>query len=197
MDGIASGYSTQILSNMFYLAINNGNGKINIYGIRNYSLVSTLNYGTLSYINDLLLIDDDLLASSGYHDHIVRIWNLTTNTLKYSLIGHYWIVYGLYKVASDAIASGSADGQILVWNTTTGEKIRILCCHQSWNRWSLGLLSDGKSIMSGSFDKTIKFWSWIETEYGIYGTCFKSIDTGLEIWSLATINRQEFKSKYK
>jgi WD40 repeat protein len=75
------------------------NSNINIYNINDGSLVSTLKRHS-DRVNDLIQISDDLLASSSDYE-TVRIWNLTTNTCKFILEGHFDRVNGFKEYFSE------------------------------------------------------------------------------------------------
>ena len=172
--------SLKMLSNGFSLACGTGSGSINIYNIRTGSLISTLTGHTI-YVNDLIIINDSTMASSS-RDQTVRIWDLITNTQKLILNNHTNEVVGLKLLSFDILGSASLDSTIKVWNTTSGELIRTLANHTGWIQWSLDLLSDGQTLVSGGYnDQTIKLWNWKTGEY------LNTINTGLGIRSLATI----------
>ena len=173
--------SLKLLSNGFYLAAGVGiSGQINIYNLNNGgSLVSTL-IGHKNYVEDLLLINSNLLASSS-NDKTVCIWDLTTNTNKFILTGHDDVVLGLKLVSADTLASGSVDSTIKLWNITSGTLIRTLANHAEGIFFSVDMLIN-QILVSGSYDKTIKTWN-IST-----GQVLNTIDTGLTIRSLAVLN---------
>jgi WD40 repeat protein len=173
--------SLKLLSNGFYLACINIYGKfnINIYDINNGSVISTLS-GHRKFINDLVQINDDLLASSS-SDTTIRIWNLTTNTCKFNLTGHIERVDGLKLVSSDVLASGSNDTTIKLWNITNGQLIRNLTGHVGYIKWSLDKLRDSQALVSGSADQTIKTWN-ITT-----GECLNTFNTGMNIQTLTVL----------
>src|SRR6266702_1394975 len=57
------------------------------------------------------------------------------------------------------IASGSSDGTIRVWNTTTGETVAgPFTGHADWVT-SVAFSQDGQRIVSGSRDRTIRLWN--------------------------------------
>ncbi|MCT7977949.1 nSTAND1 domain-containing NTPase, partial [Laspinema olomoucense] len=60
-----------------------------------------------------------------------------------------------------ALASGSNDKTIKLWNVKTGEEIHTLTGHQA-GVWSIAFSPEGKALASGSNDKTIKLWN-VET----------------------------------
>ena len=104
------------------------------------------------------------------------------DTQKFILNGHTNYVYGLKLLSFDILVSSSSDKTLKVWNTTSGLLIRTFTGHTSGTLWSLDLLSDGQTLVSGGYnDQTIKLWNWKT------GECLNTINTGLGIRSLATI----------
>jgi WD40 repeat protein len=174
-------FSLKLLNTNIHLAAGLSNGDINIYNINDGNLVSSLK-GQTWFINDLVQISSDLLASSsGYKDNTVRIWNLTTNTCKFNLTGHTSDVFGLKQITPSILASGSYDTTIKLWNITTGQLIRTLTGHTGYILWSVDLLNS-QTLVSGSTDRTIKLWNWST------GECLSTIQTtGSNISSLAVI----------
>jgi WD40 repeat protein len=176
-------YSLKLLTNGFYLASGLGSGKINIYDISNNgSLISILVGHTNAFgVNDLILLSNDLLASSS-DDRSIRIWNLTTKTTKFILQGHSLNVNGLKLVSYDILASGSSDNSIKLWNITNGTLIRTLTGHTSYILNSVDYLSNSQTLVSGGYnDRLIKIWN-ITT-----GECLKTFNTDLNIYSLTVL----------
>ncbi len=178
-------YSLKLLSNGFHLACGLQNGYIKIYDINNNgSLISTL-VGHLynNGVNDLILLSNDLLASSS-GDKTIRIWNLTTNSTKFILQGHTQKVNGLKLVSSDILASGSSDNLIKLWNITNGQLIRNLTGHTDQILNSVDFLSNSQKLVSGvcGGDQTIKTWN-ITT-----GQFLTTFYTGLNIYTLTVLN---------
>jgi WD40 repeat protein len=131
---------------------------------------------------NLELITTDLLASSGHTaDNTVRIWNLTTNTLKYNLTGHSESVRGLKLVSSDILASGSIDKKIKLWNIREGTLIRTLTGHTGSISWSVDLIKS-QILVSGGWESAIKLWN-IST-----GELLNSLNTAMPIRALAVLN---------
>jgi WD40 repeat protein len=57
----------------------------------------------------------------------------------------------------DIIAAGLESGDIIILNGITGSQRAVLSGHTDWAR-SLTFLPDGKSLISGSDDQTLKLW---------------------------------------
>ncbi len=169
-------YSLKLLNTNNHLAAGFYNGDIKIYNINDGNLVSSLE-GHTHWVNDLVQISADLLASSSW-DTTVRIWNLTTNTCKIILTGHTLSVYGLKQITPSILASGSMDRTIKLWDITSGKLIRTL--NLSGTGLSYDLLNS-QTLVSGE-DRTIKLWNWST------GECLSTIQTGSYIYSLAVID---------
>ena len=58
---------------------------------------------------------------------------------------------------NNTIAVGSRPGKIIILSTITGSQIAVLSGHTSLAR-SLAFSSDGRSLVSGSDDRTVKLW---------------------------------------
>lgn len=174
-------WSLQLLSNGFQLAAGLGNGYIYIYNI-NTGIKITLIGRHVGCVFDLAQIHNDILASSGSHpDYMVRIWNLTTNTLIFNLTGHNESVCGLKKITLDLLASGSIDNTINLWNITDGTLIRTLRNHTRGVAWAVDLLNS-ELIVSAAGDSTIKIWKWNT------GEVLNTINVNLTIRALTVLN---------
>ena len=175
--------SLKVLNDGVRLASGHENGDINIYVLEDGNPLQRLQ-GHVSCVMDLVLICDDLLASSGYlFDATVRIWNLTSYEVKFVLEGHMNNVFGLKLLDTSILASASEDNTIKLWNITNGSLIRTLSNHTAAIFWSLDMFDEeSKLLLSGSVDRTIKFWNFTT------GQCLNTIDVDLPIRSLAVIN---------
>ena len=175
--------SLLLLNNGFSLASGLNNGQIYIYNINNGNLGSSYIAHSGS-VWDLLMLGSDLLASSGGNTILVR--NLTTNTNKLNLNGHSARVNRIKLVSLNTLASSSGDNTIKLWNLKDGTLIRNLTNHTDDICRSIEVLSDGKTFVSGSYDKRIIFWN-ITT-----GEIITSINTGLTIRALTVLNLSSY-----
>ncbi|MBD1903676.1 NB-ARC domain-containing protein [Trichocoleus sp. DQ-A3] len=71
-------------------------------------------------------------------------------------------------------ATGNADGEIRVWQTSDGKKLLTCRGHTSWVS-SVAFSPDGQTLASGSFDSSVKLWN-LST-----GECLKTFE-GHKSW---------------
>ncbi|XP_074663195.1 uncharacterized protein LOC141915527 [Tubulanus polymorphus] len=92
---------------------------------------------------------------SGSLDQTIRIWNVNTGTLLYTLEGHSRGIWSLQFFTADFLISGSYDCSIKIWNLRTGVAVRTIFGHDG-PVWALA--SKTKLMVSGSQDTTAKIW---------------------------------------
>jgi WD40 repeat protein/serine/threonine protein kinase len=114
--------------------------------------------------------DGARLASSGA-DRIVRIWDASTGEQLHALQAHHCWVHSvafspnLDQYASDQgrsepatqLASGGGDGEVILWDGVTGQKVKELQGHGHFVK-SLTFSPDGKRLASGGEDELVKLW---------------------------------------
>lgn len=59
------------------------------------------------------------------------------------------------------LASGGYDGKVILWNTTTGNKVKSIDAHKKWIR-RMTLSPDGKILASVADDMALRLWSFPE-----------------------------------
>jgi len=157
-------------------------GASNNLQIFNYEtgvLIRTL-YGHSSSVFSIEMLSEQYMAS-GSCDNRVIIWDLSSYSKKYNLTGHTSLVYCIKRLSSNLLASGDASGKIIVWNWLTGGQIFNLTGHT--NRLDLNSLDlyDEQILISGSLDKTVKFWNITNARL------IRSINFNISISSLAML----------
>ena len=85
----------------------------------------------------------------------VKLWDV--NTWKEKHILDYGAKFATFSPDGQTIATGGQGGNIILWDVNTGREIGILKEHSS-SVESVAFSRDGKTLVSGCFDKTIKIW---------------------------------------
>ena len=129
-------------------------GIINIWSPTGVTKVSLI--GNVNSVLILVELNNGLLAA-GTGNNTIQIWNITSNTLVYTLTGHSGSVTTLIQLKNGLLVSGSMDSTIKLWNANTGEMLVTLKDHSS-NVHSV-LENNEHYLISCSADDTIKTWS--------------------------------------
>jgi len=110
-------------------------------------------------VNSVVFSPNGKTLASGWHDHVIRLWDVTTGALIRTFEGHTGDVNSVtLTLDGKTLISGSSDHTIKLWNVATGAEIRTLTGHAGVVN-SIALTPDGKTLVSGSEDNTIKLWN--------------------------------------
>ena len=97
-------------------------------------------------------------AISGTENGNIFVWNFKPQMRPFKFSQHKGAITDLaINPLGDIIASSSTDHTVRLWTNAVGGKNKILKCHPSPIR-SVDFSSDGKLLMTGSNDKTIKIF---------------------------------------
>jgi WD40 repeat protein len=163
---------------------------LEIYNYTTGNLARTL-IGHSAGVRSIEMLSEQFMASGGV-DKKVIIWDLFSYSIKYNLTGHTSVVYCIKRLSSNLIASGDDNGTIIVWNWLRGEQIFKLTGHTNALYYNSLDLYDEQTLISCSFDKTVKFWNITN------GELIQSIHIGVSIFSLGVLKSSELTSvKFK
>ena len=92
-----------------------------IWNVSSKKKIRLLKDNSKCEITSLLQIDVNTLASSSFWN--IKIWDLTTFTEKFNLIGHSRDVTAIINVNCSLIASSSLDGTIKIWDVDAKDEM--------------------------------------------------------------------------
>ena len=131
-----------------------------IYNYTTQTALHTL-VGQSKTIYTIELLSDDLMASGSF-DTTIIVWNITTFKYKYNFTGHTDRVFCIKRLTSNLVASADRPGNILVWDWLTNSIVHRFSGPNAHSNtlWTSSLALFGEQILiSGSVDKTLKFWN--------------------------------------
>jgi WD40 repeat protein/serine/threonine protein kinase len=148
-----------------WLASGSADNTVKIWDVETGQEVFTLRGHPGSVFSVFFSPDGRRLASLGYSDSLVRVWDLPTGkrgelTPRFSL-GHH--SNGAWSAAFSpdgqqlAVAGGVADGIVRVYDVASGELLHPLEGHID-RVVSVAFSPDGRRLASTSIDRTVKFW---------------------------------------
>ncbi|KAG1728721.1 WD40-repeat-containing domain protein [Suillus paluster] len=113
--------------------------------------------------------DGRRMVSASFQEKTLRLWNLETGVLLKKMEGHRDGITRVWALAISPdgrlIASGDANGELIIWCGETGESLTgIISAHQEFNDrgsviTSLDFSPNGTVLATGSWDYTTKLWS--------------------------------------
>ncbi len=157
---------------------------LQIYNYSTSGLVRTLN-GHSNNVYSIEMLSEQFMASGGV-DQKVIIWDLYSYSIKYTLMGHTNWVRCIKRLSSNLMASGDYNGLIIIWNWLTGERIFNLTGHTNILELNSLDLYDDQTLISGSWDRTVKFWNITN------GTLIRSINVEIQIGALAMLKSSKW-----
>jgi hypothetical protein len=103
--------------------------------------------------------DGKVVATGGYQDGSVRLWDVTSGKEVRRLRGHAGTVCAIaWSPDGIALATGSADTTLCLWEAASGKLLRRL---EKGHRASVGAVAfsaDGRTIASAGLDQAVCLW---------------------------------------
>jgi len=160
---------------------------------KNSTLIATL-IGHNDYVYTLQYSATNKILISGSRDKSIKLWDISNNTLVYSLYGHNNSVISLALIPNltqtTILASGSCDCKIMIWDIISFKLMHTLIGHTGCVNALTVFRS--KYLVSASSDKNIFFWD-IDNGFKYIGklACPNKVITSLVVWA----NKIAFASK--
>ncbi|EAU29371.1 conserved hypothetical protein [Aspergillus terreus NIH2624] len=102
---------------------------------------------------------DKKILASGSIDKTVKLWDVITGSLLYTLEGHLDLIWAVeFSPDGRLLASGSNDGAIKLWDTYNGALQHTLDGHSGAIR-AVAFSPGCQLLASGSTDNTVKVWN--------------------------------------
>ncbi|MCG9128057.1 hypothetical protein JT359_10700 [Candidatus Poribacteria bacterium] len=132
---------------------------IKLWDVETGNEIHTLK-GHDGFVHATTFSPDGKTLVSGSMDEFIIFWNLENLQPITTLPGHIGSVDSLTFSHNREIlaSSGRSDHRITLWNARTGDFIRFLSGHTEGID-SINFMSDGSTLVSGSYDGTIRFWN--------------------------------------
>ena len=114
--------------------------------------------------------DDRMLASASQGS--LKIWNLRTNSCIRTLDCSYALCMS-FLPGDKIVIVGTRDGKLEIFDVASSYLMTTIEAHEK-DVWSMQVSPDGKSLVTGSADKTVKFWQFKVLQEEVLGTEKKS-----------------------
>jgi U3 small nucleolar RNA-associated protein 12 len=123
--------------------------------------------GHRSDIRCLALSSDDRMLASASHGSL-KIWNTRTQNCIRTLDCGYALC-GAFLPGDKIVVLGTKEGTLEIFDIASSTLLETLPAHDR-DLWSLQVHPDGKSLVTGSADKSTKFWDFRIVQEEILGT---------------------------
>jgi U3 small nucleolar RNA-associated protein 12 len=123
--------------------------------------------GHRSDIRCLALSSDDRMLASASHGSL-KIWNVRTQNCIRTLDCGYALC-AVFLPGDKIVVLGTKEGTLEVFDIASSTLLETLPAHDR-DIWSMQVHPDGKSLVTGSADKSAKFWEFRVIQEEILGT---------------------------
>ncbi|KAK7729579.1 beta transducin [Botryosphaeria dothidea] len=118
-------------------------------------------------VRSLALSSDDRMLASASSGSL-KIWNIRTQTCLRTLECGYALCCA-FLPGDKIVVVGTKSGELELFDIASSQLVDTVQAHEG-AIWTLDLHPDGKSVVSGSADKTAKFWNFEIVQEEIPGT---------------------------
>jgi WD40 repeat protein len=100
---------------------------------------------------------DGTLVVTGCADGLVRAWTLETGEIRWTSLAHTGEVTALAFAGSQTLLSAGSDGQVLIWETASGQQTGTLEGHENGIH-CVAASPDGQWVLVGGADHEARLW---------------------------------------
>jgi WD40 repeat protein len=144
-------------------------GTVRMWDVESGKTVLVIETGLSSVMAVTYSPGTTMIATGGYtinntmEEEFLKIWDAKTGKLVASLKGwHTEDLLGVWCLAWTAdgqtLISGSSDGSIMTWNTTTWQQIAVWTGHTN-DVYGIAISPNGQILASASHDNTARLWN--------------------------------------
>eukprot|EP00178_Gracilaria_changii_P015077 TRINITY_DN422_c0_g1_i5.p1 TRINITY_DN422_c0_g1~~TRINITY_DN422_c0_g1_i5.p1 ORF type:complete len:672 (+),score=118.86 TRINITY_DN422_c0_g1_i5:186-2018(+) len=170
-----------------------------------------------SYVRAVCFSPDGNWLITGAEDHVVKVWDVRSRTVKHKLVGHATDIYSVDASAnSQFIISGSGDKRAKLWSLETGALITTLGGDYGPTDGitSVSISPTSQHVAAGSLDKIVRVWDVESTRMvrqfeghkdSVYSVAFSpdgrlilsgSLDKTLKLWDVAAAPQMSNQCRY-
>ena len=113
--------------------------------------------GHKNVVNSVAFSPNGRSLISGSDDRSIRIWNIRDGASKVLQVSRTYFISVAFSPDGWYAAAADLNGSLWIWDSRTYKLVANWEGHVT-GVWCTGFSPDGKGLMSGSTDKTVKYW---------------------------------------